>query len=254
VSYAILPHGVDRIAMVSPHFSGGIEPESAGLAGGYPGATNAARLTVDSGVRARMAAGRAIGGSDDVASPGPVLPEVARFSLAANDVLEIVTTGGGGFGDPIEREPDHVWADVGAGLVTPAEAERAYGVVIAGDGSVDREATATRRAAIRAERSGARTVTPGLPIADRHDGWRLLRPQDASSTSLAVRCGRCGTDVAIEDPSDPIGALPARTLPLRAAGPHVGDGRDDYGFALRERRCPACARTIELERIQGGVS
>ena len=249
VSYAIVPHGVDRIEMVSPHFSGGIEPESAGLAGGYPGATNSARLTVRSGVRARLAAGWAIGGPDDVPSPGPVLPEVARFALEADDVLEIVTTGGGGFGDPIERDPGRVGADVLAGLVSPAEAARVYGVVTSRDGVVDEPGTLARRNVIRAERSGAATASAAARTTDLHDGWRLVARPDGP----AIRCGRCGTEIALEDPSDPTATLPARTLPLREAGPHVGDGRDDSGFALRERRCPACARILEFERVQTGV-
>jgi N-methylhydantoinase B len=244
VSYAIVPHGVDRIETVSPHFSGGIEPESAGLAGGYPGATNAARLSVGSGVRARLAGGRAVGGPADVPRPGPLLPEVARFTLGADDVLEIVTTGGGGFGDPIEREPERVGADVRAGLVSPAEAARVYGVVAAVDGTVDTTATRASRAGIRIERSGTAPDARAVATTIAHDGWRLVED--------AVRCGQCGTDVAAADPSEPTASLPARILPLAAAGPHVGDGRADGGFALRERRCPSCARTLEMERIQLG--
>ena len=244
VSYAIVPHRVDRIEMVSPHFSGGIEPESAGLAGGYPGATNAARLSAGSGIRARLAGGRAVGGPEDVPRPGPLLPEVARFSLGIDDVLEIVTTGGGGFGDPIEREPERVGADVRAGLVSPVEAARVYGVVAAADGTVDTTATQASRDGIRIERSGTAPDARAFATTTAHDGWRLVEN--------AVRCGRCGTEVAASDPSDPTASLPARILPLGAAGPHVGDGRADTGFALRERRCPSCARTLEMERIQLG--
>jgi N-methylhydantoinase B len=51
----------------------------------------------------------------------------------------------GGYGDPLERDPDRVARDVRLGYVSvPAAAER-YGVVIAGDGSVDPGATARLR-------------------------------------------------------------------------------------------------------------
>ena len=207
-------------------------------------------LTTGSGVRARLAGGHAIGGPEDIPKPGPVLPEVARFTMEGDDVLEIVTTGGGGFGDPIEREPERVGTDVRAGLVSPAEAFRVYGVAAAPAGAVDAQATEARRLAIRTERSGAGTNSAAARTADAHDGWRLVRRPDGD----AVRCGRCGTEVPVVDHADPTATLPARTLGLRVAGPHVGDGREDAGFVLRERRCPACARTIEMERIQQGVS
>ncbi len=55
--------------------------------------------------------------------------------------------GGGGFGDPAERDPDQVAADVADGLVTRDIAERDYRVALLADGAVDRAATARLRAA-----------------------------------------------------------------------------------------------------------
>ena len=61
------------------------------------------------------------------------------------------TPGGGGWGDPFEREPTLVLRDVMDGVVSVEGAERDYGVAIAGDGlSVDAEATAHLRATGRA--------------------------------------------------------------------------------------------------------
>ena len=53
--------------------------------------------------------------------------------------------GGGGFGNPIERDPDRVAEDVRNGLVSSAAALRDYGVVLADDGTVDARATAEAR-------------------------------------------------------------------------------------------------------------
>jgi N-methylhydantoinase B len=50
--------------------------------------------------------------------------------LAAGTLLRLRTTGGGGWGDPYEREPELVLSDVVRGLVSPESAERDYGVVI----------------------------------------------------------------------------------------------------------------------------
>ncbi|SMF31175.1 N-methylhydantoinase B [Tistlia consotensis] len=94
--------------------------------------------------------GRAAGLSDMVVNPGT--PEMRRLGnidtavLQPGDVLEIRSAGGGGRGDPFEREPWRVLRDVERGYVSSEAAERDYGVVIR-DGAVDEAATEARRAA-----------------------------------------------------------------------------------------------------------
>ena len=51
--------------------------------------------------------------------------------LKRGDVYRHVMSGGGGFGDPLEREPERVLQDVIEEKMTPAHARSAYGVVIA---------------------------------------------------------------------------------------------------------------------------
>jgi N-methylhydantoinase B len=65
-------------------------------------------------------------------------------------VLHFVTWGGGGWGDPLERESSLVALEVDRGLVTAAGARR-YGVVLAEDGTVDAAATETLRDQLRAD-------------------------------------------------------------------------------------------------------
>jgi N-methylhydantoinase B len=50
-----------------------------------------------------------------------------------------LTNGGGGFGNPLEREPERVKVDVRDGYVTIEGAARDYGVVITGDPDTDPE-------------------------------------------------------------------------------------------------------------------
>ena len=50
--------------------------------------------------------------------------------LPAGTLLRLRTTGGGGWGDPFEREPELVLADVVRGVVSVESAERDYGVVV----------------------------------------------------------------------------------------------------------------------------
>ncbi len=67
--------------------------------------------------------------------------------LRAGDVVRIESAGGGGFGDPLEREPELVLADVREGFVTREAAGREYGVAIGADDGVDLEGTAALRRA-----------------------------------------------------------------------------------------------------------
>ncbi|MCH8057099.1 MAG: hydantoinase B/oxoprolinase family protein [Proteobacteria bacterium] len=73
------------------------------------------------------------------------------IKVSKGDVLYFNTWGGGGWGDPFKREPELVRADVERGLVT-AEGARRYGVVLAGNGSVDMAATDQLRKRMRDER------------------------------------------------------------------------------------------------------
>jgi N-methylhydantoinase B len=90
--------------------------------------------------------------------------------VSAGEVIRIRTTGGGGWGDPLNRTPDKVAADVRDGKVSTAAARDAYGVVLT-DGAVDRTETAALRARLRDERGPA-------PFFDRGPGYPRLAGRD----------------------------------------------------------------------------
>ncbi len=73
------------------------------------------------------------------------------IKVKKGDLLYFNTWGGGGWGDPYERDAALVKLDVDRGLVT-AEGAKRYGVVIAADGSVDTAATENLRAELRDKR------------------------------------------------------------------------------------------------------
>jgi len=60
----------------------------------------------------------------------------------ANAVLRYLTNGAGGWGDPLERDPEKVKVDVRDGYVTIEGAARDYGVVVVGDPDRDPEGLA----------------------------------------------------------------------------------------------------------------
>ena len=68
-----------------------------------------------------------------------------RYPLRNGDVVSQRLSGGGGYGDPFERDPELVSRDVTIGLLSAESARREYGVVVDGAGEVDSEATKTER-------------------------------------------------------------------------------------------------------------
>jgi N-methylhydantoinase B len=75
----------------------------------------------------------------------PLVSKVTDIRIAAGQHVRLETPGGGGFGDPLTRDPVRVARDVSLGYVTSAAALRDYGVVIGENGIVDTAATVALR-------------------------------------------------------------------------------------------------------------
>jgi N-methylhydantoinase B len=103
--------------------------------------------------------------------------------VRAGEVIRIRTTGGGGWGDPLDRPYDEVLRDIRWGKVSPAGALSDYGVRISGDADepvVDVGASDVERAARRSARGR-------LPFFDRGPGYATLsggRPNSDMDTQV----------------------------------------------------------------------
>lgn len=102
-----------------------------GLYGGSPGAPSENMLNPD--------------------STNQPLPSKVTMTIRRGEVFRHVLAGGGGWGDPLERDPALVLRDVRNELLSVAKAEADYGVVI-GDGTIDAAATERLRAERRKRR------------------------------------------------------------------------------------------------------
>jgi N-methylhydantoinase B len=106
-----------------------------------------------------------------------VLPSKCHdVKVFPGDVLHFVTWGGGGWGDPLERDPALVELEVRRGLVTD-EGARRYGVVV-GDAGVDAAATEALRAELRAARPAE------LPVFDMGPPLEELLERCEAETGL----------------------------------------------------------------------
>ncbi|GIW05557.1 MAG: 5-oxoprolinase [Dehalococcoidia bacterium] len=115
--------------------------------------------------------GRAGAGARFVINPHTAAEQVVDYKatdlrVEAGDLLSIQTPGGGGWGDPLERDPEAVARDVADGSVSETAAFEQYGVVLV-DGAVDVAATSARRAALAAARGP-------LQMVDRGERFRAL--------------------------------------------------------------------------------
>ena len=136
------------------------------------------------------------GGS--IKNPGTADEEHVFFSrdavpVAANDVIRLITPGGGGWGDPLERDIDAVRMDVVRRLVSHGSAERDYGVVMDPDTfEVDVAATERRRREAAEQRGPTKLIDRG-PYAESLVRQGLIEVSDPD-----LECTRCADDDVLE--------------------------------------------------------
>ena len=131
---------------------------SEGLGGGYPGAPNRyvwvhndeadGKRNVDPSFALSL---EEMPGRNEDISWGV-------FPLMGKDTLYVAWNGGGGFGDPLERDPEQVRVDVDGRFVTREAARKVYGVVTDAKGVVDLAATKTLRRDMRTARTDRRAA------------------------------------------------------------------------------------------------
>jgi N-methylhydantoinase B/oxoprolinase/acetone carboxylase alpha subunit len=142
---------------------------SAGMSGGYPGGTNYSVRVHDTDLAERAAAGepyplddQPVGSLEDQIEAeelirdqdGMFFPE----EFENNDILRYQTSGGPGWGDPLERPPEKLKGDIEEDIFTPDIVEQVYGVVGEyneddREFTIDEEATEQRREEIIEERA-----------------------------------------------------------------------------------------------------
>jgi N-methylhydantoinase B len=84
----------------------------------------------------------------DFDTPG----KIAGHPVDAGDIIMVRSAGGGGYGDPLERDPQRVATDLREGYISAAQAHQLYGLVLDKANGVDKAATAALRDRLRADR------------------------------------------------------------------------------------------------------
>ncbi len=132
----------------------GLEPLNGhGLCGGYPSHNVKIRISRESNVGSLLAQGKLPRHFDETRGRLEVMASKQVTEMGENDIVALEWNGGGGYGDPLEREAGRVEQDVKDGAVSVESARSLYGVVMDPTGhKVDQAATAATRKEIRETR------------------------------------------------------------------------------------------------------
>jgi len=257
-SLAMTPHKVHMMISAAMYSDLGTNT-SAGIGGGSSGlAGNLFR--VPDLVPEMLRRGRVPRDRPDIEAAGLELVRLDPRALLApvpkTDALIHEFNGGGGYGDPLEREPARVATDVAEERITPEAAERHWGVVVRPDGAVDEDATAARRTAIRAERlDGASAFGEGSrgPISD---GVRVVVAGAAGSVDLVEvdgrlewACSSCGEGFGPASENFKLAAAAKDERPHAVDADMYPDPAEfgDSEIVIRRFFCPSCASLVAQE-------
>lgn len=226
-------------------------PNGIGIVGGMPGSAIAIARVLKTDIAERLKKGEPL--PDRLADIQGTLEWLAakhtRSPILAGDVWFHSWQGGGGYGDPLLRDPERVAEDLRRGAISKSSAEDIYGVVLMDDGSVDATGTKSQREAIRIARRGrAKPCKPGDAVVSfKGAGKADLGPTlavDVGANSVSCRhCGHrhCGTE---DNLLEHLGLIEAR---LTAAGPVRGEAYHRGRFALRQLICRGCGTLVDAQ-------
>ena len=165
---------------------------------------------------------RSDGQTASITTPG----KASGIRLRKDDIVVMESAGGGGYGDPLQRDPERVLRDIEFGYVSIDKAQERYGVVLNSDGVVDTTATAQKRMSLNEAVHRFEIYSDESdPYEGRAGRHRMLKLSNAQAARLAVEDG---------DLAELRGRHPA---PLRcwvkitnSTGPNDGQiGMDSFG-------------------------
>jgi N-methylhydantoinase B len=192
-----------------------------GVAGGYPGSTNTFSIVRNSGYHAQLAEGHVPARPGDLGAPAEPTSGLHMTRLTEDDVVVARNSGGGGWGDPLGRDPVRVLADVRDGAVSTEWARRGYGVVVEED-KVDAQATLELRRGMRAERA----------LLSGFDGTALKDPAECRHAADGATVG-----------------VTARAL--HELGAYILPSVPDERFHALEEVCSACGALLDVRMAPG---
>jgi len=230
-SVALTLGGIESAdALIMTH--GAEVPNSQGLGGGWPGSTVSQCFGRNMADR-----GRLVEGSWQQLGPKPGLTPMTN-----RDVFAVTWQGGGGFGDPLEREPAAVQRDVASGLVSLKAAREIYGAVLQGM-TLDVEATAALRQSMLRGRVGREVSRAAASTRGKRIGMlgeSLLLVEDAFGIHVATPAGYVLCTNSTRWRSGAVAATYTKSLPTHKITLHAG-------LAVTAHYCPGTGTLLAVD-------
>lgn len=245
---ALTPHGTSIPASVVMSSSGKATAQNPGLAGGYPGGLGHDVIVRGADVDQALANGRLPTRLEELAGTATVTQCFAESVLSVGDVLYMNCQGGGGYGDPLLRDPQFVLRDYREDLISLVSLKNIYGVVLDENGEVDTAGTTCQRDNMRKVRLSA--MASALPLLDTYISGSG-RDIDDNLTFLCgehgtnVCCRHCGHVLGDEDNLLHVGTIEGET---RQAGPGVRSEPQffvDTNVVFTQHVCPKCGTALQ---------
>ncbi|MFD6062804.1 hydantoinase B/oxoprolinase family protein [Rhodococcus wratislaviensis] len=244
---ALIAHDAPDALFNVNYVSGTAIPGGAGMCGGWPSRSGYYKLARETTVRKQLAAGVVPKDEYSVDAVVEFPPSQGGITpIGLDDVFGTGWMGGGGFGDPLERELESIEYDLDAGSITTGHAEEVYGVVFDGD-SIDRAAIEKYRQELRGRRLG-RGPLPQPPRPTLPDGSRWLDENLVTSTA-GTSCGRCGTHLVDRGANYKDGCVMIETPLGKTDRVWVSPTNyvDEETLVFREFACCGCGCLVKTE-------
>jgi N-methylhydantoinase B len=243
-----VPHHTDAVTHDTLS-SGNAIPTSTGMMGGYPATVNVYKFVRDSDIRSRFLDRKLVGDISEVQGESVTLQlRQENFQQKLDDVYAVIWSAAGGFGDPLQRDPEKVHHDVVENRAVSVTAARdIYGVVIDAKDKLNLDATKRLRAerqALRCRKDGSVPTLSGRIVSEITDNLTLRQ----EAQGLHLSCAKCATDLGPAQDNYKAHCV-AQESDISASNPNVGDYRRyiDDKPVFRQFFCPGCGALIENE-------
>ena len=229
-----------------------------GLGGGLPGHPGDYRFSPSVTSPEQFARGWLPGSGTELEALVGELPRVFAkdtTNMHQGDVFVAQYNGGGGWGDPLARDPARVARDVALSSVLPEDAESQYGVMLDPDGKPNDPATTSLRQRRLVERL-AQAQPPEEPCELRftEDQIDAVIP---GAAAIAVgnggeavwACPRCRQGLGAVDGNYKHGAARLQREPQLVSSSQYLDPKQfcDDPFVIRQYLCPSCGLGLSVE-------
>ncbi len=266
LEFAYTPLGTSK-PLTCVYVSAGVSaPSGRGLFGGYPSSINANVVLRKSNILKLFKKGIIPTSMNEIQ---PVTTEIlqakANIQMVSGDVAVTMEAGGGGYGDPLKRNPELVRRDVVNGLVSRDVAGRVHGVVFRNARmSVDEAKTTRLREEILAKRRERKAMrekdiieklkAQGIECQEMKttqiiSDFLEVRVPESRQGSPVIFCSSCGTPICFTSENMREYMSRSQPIPISFLSP-VNDFCADPIFSMIEYSCTDCGTLLSVDIVR----